>query len=112
MANKWAKREDDIMKSLGLRPQPGSGGFIWTLKEDGESDEIIAQLKSTDGKVVGVARQDVKDLIYHAHVAHKLPLFVIDFVNGTLLLAMRPFDVAAIADAIKDAPIVKGDKKR
>lgn len=99
MSKRWAKREDAIMSDLGLRPQPLSGGG-WTHKEDGESEELLAQLKSTDGKAIKVDRRDVEQLFYNALVAHKTPMFVLDFVGGPKLICMRPEDLQQVTEAM------------
>lgn len=43
----YRKNEAEVMESLGLKPTKNSGSG-WVEKEDGQSDEIICQLKSTD----------------------------------------------------------------
>lgn len=99
MSKRWAKREDAVMSELGLKPQPLSGAN-WVRPEDGESDELLAQLKSTDGKAIKVERRDVEDLFYNALVAHKTPVFVLDFVGGAKLVCARPEDLKKVAEAI------------
>lgn len=101
MSKRWVNREKYVIgKVLKLRRSKGSGSG-WLEKEDGEDDGIIAQLKSTDGKALAVKRQDVIDLMYHAVVSHKLPVFVLDFVPDMLLVAMRPTDVVKIAKQVE-----------
>lgn len=68
------------MQQLGLKPTALSGAG-WLAKEDGESDKVIAQLKSTEGKSISVKRQDVEDLAHNARIARKLPVFVLSFVG-------------------------------
>ena len=43
----WFRNEKDVMKRLGLNSVPGSGSD-WIHKEDGESDTVMVQLKSTE----------------------------------------------------------------
>lgn len=78
--SKWGKYEQGIAKQLGLTATPRSGAG-WISKEDMESDKILAQLKSTEGKSISVKRQDVDDLVINARIARKLPVFVLSFVG-------------------------------
>jgi len=100
----WRDREKRIMGGLGLRTQPGSGSLDWTRKEDGESDTILAQLKSTEAKSITVNKQDLLDLFYHARVSHKLPVFVIDFVGqeSFQMLLVRRDELKEIAEALHE----------
>lgn len=100
MAKKWSRREEEVMGMLGLKRQPGSGSG-WLKKEDGEGDDILAQLKSTEGKSIAIKADDVKELLYHAYVSHKLPVFVVDFMEeGFMLVATRIEDMPSVAKAL------------
>lgn len=92
----WFEREKKVMEKLGLRPQPQSGAG-WR-KEDGENDYVLCQLKSTDGQSIRVDRLDVEKLFYHADCINKIPIFVMDFVNGPLLIGIPPEELGNIAD--------------
>lgn len=82
----WFKNEKEVMKALGFEPVKGSGSG-WIHKEDGESEVALAQLKSTEAESYKVNYLDVQKLEYHAAVAHKIPVFVIEFLNrGTYLM--------------------------
>lgn len=82
----WFKNEKEVMKRLGFEPVKGSGSG-WIDKEDGESDIALAQLKSTEAESYKINLLDIQKLEYHAYVSHKLPIFVIQFLNrGTYLL--------------------------
>lgn len=96
----YRKIEKDVMRSLGLKPAALSGGG-WVEKEDGESDRIIAQLKSTAGKSVSVKHQDMKDLIRHSRVTHKLPVFVVYFVGEEPMVMVRAGDLQKAAKYLK-----------
>lgn len=88
------------MKRYGLKPCPGSGNTE-IFKEDGENDKLLAQLKSTQGKSISFKKSDILKLIKNASIAHKKPIFFIDFVSGNedlILMAMRPFDIIEIAE--------------
>ena len=77
------------MRKLGLEPVIGSGAG-WVNKEDGESEFILAQLKSTDKNSFTIKREDLDKLEYHAMVAHKLPIFVNEFLSdGSIYLTIN-----------------------
>lgn len=82
----WFKNEKEVMRRLGFKPVKGSGSS-WVEKEDGESEVALAQLKSTEAESYRLNYLDIEKLEYHASVSHKLPVFVIEFLNrGTYLL--------------------------
>lgn len=89
----WFKNEKEVMRSLGFEPVKGSGSG-WIHKEDGESEVALAQLKSTEAESYKLNYLDIEKLEYHASVSHKLPVFVIEFLNrGTyVLLNVKDFD--------------------
>ena len=86
----YRKNEAEVMKTLGLEPTPNSGsGPIW--KEDGQSDEVICQLKSTDAQSIKINKKDIDTLLYNAAVAHKLPVFAIQFLQSNeVYLIIKP----------------------
>lgn len=86
----YRKNEAEVMKSLGLEPTPNSGsGPIW--KEDGQSENVICQLKSTDAQSIRVNKSDIDTLLYNAAVAHKIPVFAIQFLQSNeVYLIIRP----------------------
>jgi hypothetical protein len=92
----YLKNEKETMEQLGLKATKASGAG-WIEKEDGYNEHILAQLKSTDAESIKVNLQDIHRLDYNAIVAHKLPLFVIQFLqsNETFLL-IRPSDLNSI----------------
>lgn len=82
----WFKNEKEVMKKLGFEPVKGSGSG-WIHKEDGESEFALAQLKSTEAESYKLNYLDIEKLEYHASVSHKIPVFVIEFLNrGTYFL--------------------------
>ncbi len=83
----WSKHEKEMMRALGFEPQPLSGAG-WLHKEDGESDRFIVQLKSTNSKSMVMGEQAVKDLIYHANIAHKVPVFINDIVGKRTMVSV------------------------
>lgn len=97
----YRKNEADVMRSLGLEPTPNSGsGPIW--KEDGQSDEVICQLKSTDANSIRVNKKDLDVLSYNAAVTHKLPVFAIQFLQSNeVYLLIKPEMLCEAAKYIK-----------
>lgn len=83
----YYQNEREVLERLGLRQVPGSGNG-WIQKEDGESEDILCQLKSTDAQSIRVQKLDIEKLEYHAMVSHRLPVFAINFLsdNSTYLL--------------------------
>ena len=97
----YRKNEAEVMRSLGLEPTPNSGsGPIW--KEDGQSEDVICQLKSTDAQSIRVNKKDIDTLIYNAAVAHKLPVFAIQFLQSNeVYLLVRPEELCEAAKYIQ-----------
>lgn len=95
----WFKNEKQLMRSLGLDPTPGSGNRV--VKEDGQNDYVIAQLKSTEGSSISIRLQDVTSLLFNATVTHKLPMFISQFIDGPILISCRLEDLPQIAEYIK-----------
>jgi hypothetical protein len=95
----WFKNEKELMKSLGLNPTPGSGNRL--IKEDGQNEYLIAQLKSTEGSAISIRLTDVNTLLYNAAVTHKLPIFINQFIGGPLLVSMRLEDMEKILELLK-----------
>nr|DAV91492.1 MAG TPA: hypothetical protein [Caudoviricetes sp.] len=97
----WHKNEREVMELLGLRQVPGSGNG-WVAKEDGESEHVLCQLKSTDANSIRVQKQDIDKLEYHAIVSKKLPVFAIQFVrSGQVYLLVKPLDLVEAAKYVK-----------
>ena len=89
------------MKKYGLTPTINSGSG-WIQKEDGENADIICQLKSTDTDSIKVNLLDLHKLLYHADVAHKIPLFVVQFLQqNEEYCIMRIEDVQSLATAFQ-----------
>lgn len=96
----YRKNEEEVMESLGLKPTKNSGSG-WIEKEDGQSDDIICQLKSTDAQSIKVNQKDIRILEYNASVVHKIPVFAIQFLNeNEVWLMMKPEDVCDVASAL------------
>ena len=86
---------------LGLEPTVNSGSG-WIQKEDGESEDIICQLKSTDANSIKINKKDIDTLIYHSLVSHKVPVFAINFLStGEVFLIIRPDDLYDISELMK-----------
>lgn len=61
-------------------------------KEDGESDNTLVQLKSTDASSYTVTLLDLKKLEVHAETDHKFPLFLIQFLKQDKIYALVSLD--------------------
>ena len=86
----YRKNEADVMRQLGFRPTKNSGSG-WVEKEDGISEDAICQLKSTDANSIKVNKKDLDVLSYNAAVAHKLPVFAIQFLQSDeVYLLVKP----------------------
>lgn len=89
------------MKSLGLKPTKNSGSG-WVEKEDGISDAVICQLKSTDKESIKLNKRDIDVLNYNAGVCHKMPVFAIQFLQSNeVYLLVKPDMLADIAKYIE-----------
>ena len=96
----YRKNEEEVMKSLGLKPTKNSGSG-WIEKEDGQNDFVICQLKSTDAQSIKVNQKDIRILEKNARIEHKLPLFAIQFLNtGEVWLMAKPEDFTEITNYI------------
>lgn len=76
----WFKNEKRVMRMLGFEPVQGSGSG-WVHKEDGENENALAQLKSTEKESYRISCVDLEKLEYHAAVSNKMPVFVIEFLG-------------------------------
>lgn len=97
----YYQNEREVLERLGLRQVPGSGNG-WVQKEDGESEDILCQLKSTDAQSIRVQKLDIEKLEYHAMVSHRLPVFAINFIsdNSTYLL-VSPESLLEVAEYLE-----------
>lgn len=97
----YRKNEAEVMKSLGLKPTKNSGSG-WVEKEDGQSDQVICQLKSTDAQSIKLNKKDFDVLNYNAAVAHKLPVFAIQFIQSNeVYLLVKPDMLTEVAQYIE-----------
>ena len=98
----YRKNEAEVMKRLGLSPVVNSGAG-WIGKEDGESDKMLCQLKSTDKESISIKQHDLHTLEIHAAESHKLPVFAIQFLNrDEVWLAVKESDIEAFKSILKD----------
>lgn len=87
----YSKNEKEVMKGLGLTPAPASGAG-WIVKEDGENELSMVQLKSTDSTRYTLDMLDMKKLEYHAQVSNKIPIFLVQFLQEDRMYAIVPVD--------------------
>lgn len=101
----YRRNEAQVMKSLGLTPTPNSGSG-WIVKEDGQSEDVICQLKSTDASSIRIAKVDIDTLMYNSSVSHKIPVFAIQFIQtNEVFLLVRPEDLKGLHSLIVGEPI-------
>jgi hypothetical protein len=91
----YSNNEKKTLESLGFVPSPMSGAG-WIVKEDGENDVAMVQLKSTDSSSYRLDILDMKKLEYHAYVSNKVPIFLVQFLNQDKVYAI--VDVSNIDD--------------
>ena len=93
----WRKNERDIMEQLGLSPTANSGS-TWLEKGDGQNDDVVCELKSTDAASYRLQVFDLHKLQHNAQVAHKLPVFAVQFIeHNEVYLVVKPGDLQVLA---------------
>lgn len=99
---KWyRKNEEEVIKRLGLKPTRNSGA-TWIEKADGQNDDYICELKSTDKESFSVKQSVLHKLEAQAIEAHKLPLFAFQFINtDEVWVAVKESDIEAIRSLIR-----------
>lgn len=103
----YRKNEEEVMKQLGFKPTKNSGAG-WVEKEDGQNEQCICQLKSTDKRSISIKQDDLHILEQNAAVAHKLPVFALQFLNTNEVWVMiKPEDLGLIQSLIKGDDISK-----
>lgn len=83
----YYKNERETLEALGFKQVPGSGNG-WVAKEDGESDNTLVQLKSTENASYTVSLLDLKKLEIHSEIENKFPLFLIQFLKQDKIYAL------------------------
>lgn len=97
----YRRNERDVMERLGLQPTKNSGSG-WIEKEDGQSEDIICQLKSTDANSIRIEKKDLDVLQYNASVVHKLPVFAVQFLQtDEVFLVVSPETLEYVAKYLK-----------
>ena len=97
----YRQNEAEVMTKLGLKPTKNSGSG-WIEKEDGQNEYLIAQLKSTDAMSIRIQQKDLAILEENAAIAHKVPCFVIQFLNnGDVFIMARPQDFPQVSQYIE-----------
>lgn len=98
------------MEMLGFRPTKNSGSG-WIEKEDGINDNMLCQLKSTDANSIKVNKYDLDTLQYNAMVAHKLPVFAVQFIQSDeIYLMVTPDQLQDIAEYMKSGKLPDRDE--
>lgn len=105
----YRRNEKEVMESLGLKPTKNSGSG-WVEKEDGQSEEVICQLKSTDAESIRIHKKDLDTLSYNAAVAHKLPVFAIQFLQSNeVYLLIKPDMLCEAAQYIETGEYISAN---
>lgn len=105
----YRKNEAEVMHSLGMKETKNSGSG-WVEKEDGQNEYLICQLKSTDAQSIKINQKDIRMLEKNALVAHKIPVFAIQFLNtGEVWLMSRPSDIFDVASVLNGMAVEKPD---
>lgn len=105
----YRKNEAEVMKALGLVPTKNSGSG-WIEKEDGQNENVICQLKSTDAQSIRIIQKDIHTLVHNAEVTHKIPVFAIQFLNtGEVWVLSKPENLQDISKFLKGEKIEKFD---
>lgn len=97
----YRKNEAEVMKRLGFKPTKNSGAG-WVEKCDGQSENFICELKSTDKESYTLKQKTLHELEYHACVAHKTPVFALQFLNrDEIWVAIKEEDIQAYRELIE-----------
>ena len=101
----YSNNEKETLNRLGFKAAPQSGAG-WIIKEDGENDKYIVQLKSTDASTYRISLDDLSKLEYHADVSHKIPLFIIQFLKQDRLYAVIDISNLIQIDANNETNVI------
>ena len=97
----YRKNEKEVMEQLGFMPTPNSGSG-WIVKEDGQSEDMICQLKSTDASSIGIKLADIHTLQYNSQTEHKIPVFAIQFLKtNEVFLLVSPDNIQDVAQYLR-----------
>lgn len=101
----YRKNEAEVMKRLGFRPTPNSGTG-WLIKEDGDNEQAICQLKSTDKQSISIKQNDLHILEQHALESHKLPVFALQFLNlDEVWIMVKPEHIGLLQSLVRGEDI-------
>lgn len=87
----YSRNEKETLSRFGLKPSPMSGAG-WVIKEDGENDIVMVQLKSTDSSSYRLGLLDLTKLEYHADISRKVPIFLIQYLKTGKIYAVVDID--------------------
>lgn len=100
---KWyRKNEAEVMNDLGLVPTKNSGSG-WIEKGDGQNENVICELKSTDADSYRLNLLDLQKIQHHANVSHKVPVFAVQFIKAEeVYLIVKPEDLQDLAKGLAE----------
>lgn len=97
----YRKNEAKLMAHLGLKPTSNSGAG-WIEKADGQNEQLIVELKSTDAMSMSVKLKDLVKLEEQSLVVKKLPVFIVQFLQtDEVFLMVRPHQIVDVAKYIE-----------
>lgn len=73
---KWANNVEKFIAKIVNIKRVKASGAKWPWKEDLSDDDFIGQIKATRGTSIKIEATAVKDLIKHALISHKIPVFI------------------------------------
>lgn len=90
------------MNDLGLVPTKNSGSG-WIEKGDGQNENVICELKSTDADSYRLNLLDLQKIQHHANVSHKVPVFAVQFIKAEeVYLIVKPEDLQDLAKGLAE----------
>lgn len=96
----YSRNEKETLSRLGLKPSPMSGAG-WVIKEDGENDIVMVQLKSTDSSSYRLDLLDLTKLEYHADISRKVPIFLIQYLKtGKIYVVVDIDNIKELGEAL------------
>lgn len=96
----WVKREKRILKVNGISPHPFSGAKE-EKPEDGSSELLVVQLKSTAKKSISVSLAAWNDVVREAQRNHKTPALYLE-ISGVVFVCCLPQDIPVLYEHVKE----------
>lgn len=111
----YRRDERDTNDDYGLKSRRDSGAG-WINKLDGEDNDRIVSMKSTEAGSFRVTFADLAELEYQALIANKLPVFLVkDLTNDKRYFIIEESNLADTAKMMKrrtEHKSAEGEKKK